>query len=199
MSAKRPRVNNNARKFMTSEDVTYQLTYNYKRYDKISDKVKERLEKVPKLIINPVSKEYYKAPIQYIIYASSVEQDFCNELEEDYIHFYFNKSDALLELLDEDNTLVGYSLINFNHDEKDIKANLICASKKNKNVGTLIIDMLNDVGASLKYKRIILGATTQALPFYLKKEFYCEKEECPMYRLIKKSSGGGKTRKRRST
>ena len=199
-SLKRSRYNNNSRTFITNNDVTYQLTYNYKNYDTISDKIKEKINNVPNLLINPVSKEFYKGPLEYIRFASTIDDDFCNELDSNYISYYFRKSHFLLEVLDKENTMIGYSLINLNEEEKDLKANLICASKKYKNIGTLIIDMINDIGYTIKYKKIVLSATTEALPFYLKKEFYCEKEECPMYRYIKKNSGGmRKTRKIKST
>jgi hypothetical protein len=197
---KRERINNSLKKFMKYEDVIFQFTYNYKNFDRISNKIKEKIETVPLLLVNLVNKNNYKGPLQYIVFASA-DNDFCSDLSPDYIGYYFKKSDALIEVLDTENTLVGYALINFIEDEKDIKINILCASKNHKNVGTLLIDIINNIGVAIKYKRIILGSTTEALPFYLKKEFYCEKEECPMYRYITKRSSGGmrKTRKRKST
>ena len=197
MSLKRKR-NNSI--FVASDDITYELTYNYRKYKTISEDILKNIQSVSNIIVNEVSKEIYNASIEHIKHVSTLTNErFCGELAANYNKYYYIKSDALIQLFKDDNILVGYGFINFDTETQHIVINLICANKKYKNVGTLILDMIYNIGKAIGYKKLTLTSTTEAIPFYLKKSFECINEQCPMELDIKQSGGKRTTRKRKST
>ena len=197
MSLKRKR-NNSI--FVSNDDITYELTYNYRNYKSLSEDVVKKIDSLSYIIVNEVNKEIYNTSIEHIKHVSSLTNErFCGKLAADYNDYYYKKSDAVIQLFKDGDILVGYSFINFNSETQHILINLICGNKKYKNVGTLILDNLYTIGKAIGYKKLTLTSTTEALPFYLKKKFECIQEQCPRELDIKQSGGKRKRKRTRTT
>ena len=111
------------------------------------------------------------------------EYTFCKNIHTDDIDKMFNKAHILLEMRLDDNTLVGFSLLNLETKDNHIYIHLLCANSNYKKVGTEFINMIKKITSQLGYNEIQLHTVTDAIEFYMKLNFMCYKDSCMLERL----------------
>ena len=141
----------------------------------------------PKEILGE-SEAQYNAVVNALLILTK-HHNFCKGILDEYIETALTESDAILVLEDykkNKKRIVGMCAISFKKDH--LYVDLICSNQKVKGVGSLLLELVEVLSNTLSLEHMKLSSVTDAVPFYLKKKFECDKL-CHMTRKVTKKRG----------
>jgi hypothetical protein len=160
-----------------------------------NDKYVERLKSTIKTIENEFdydvypknhlgsAKEQHKS-IQETIKRVIEYNDFCEGIGVNFKNDSIRDADAIIlmeEVKIRNRRICGFCAVNFKKDY--IYLDLICANAQIRGSGTIMLENLDKIANALSLTEIKLSSVTNALAFYMKKEFECD-DLCPMKRPV---------------
>jgi hypothetical protein len=179
---------NNEKINISKSNFNFILSININKSEKTKSRINKQLVKlnINNLAILNEESEQYNDTYEEIQYEKSfLENKFCNNIHIDDIDSMFDKAEILLEMRLDNNTLVGYSLIDLEKKDSNIYIHLLCANSKYKKVGTAIINIIKEIGKQLDYNELQLHSVTDAVDFYVKLKFKCYKDVCLLEKIRK--------------
>lgn len=112
---------------------------------------------------------------QKIIDAFRLEPNkLCKGLKFERINQTLLNSDAILVVLT-NNKVIGFATLKFLGDSQILYIDVICANLDHKGIGSLMMDLITLIAENSSLSEIKLDSVTNAVGFYLKKGFSCDK------------------------
>ena len=137
--------------------------------------------------------EFNRIQTQIISTTVTESENLCVGIKKVNITQNVNTSDVIMTVLI-DTVLRGFVTMNLQGDTQTIHIGLICANNNYKGIGSYIMNIVESIATHASFSEIKLESVTNAVGFYIKKGYSCDKL-CKMKKTIGASFMGGGNRK----